>query len=425
MHTSPIRLVVLLGIISVFGIIALQVKWFQNAYAHEAIRFDRSVRIALRIVAENLAISNNSAAPSQSIVDQHGSNVYVVNTNSHIDADLLEKYLLTEFKTHEIDTVFEYSIYDCSSEKLVYGNYVGKSHKDSHLQQELSKLPKYNKTLNYYFVVSFPSRANYMAGQLDFWMLTSLILLVVIFFFGYAMFVILQQKRLSEVQKDFINNMTHEFKTPISTITIAAGVLADPAIVENPARLKTYANIIGQESSRLFGQVEKVLQMARLDRGETKLNLELLDLHAVALQVVQTICPGLSPEEPEINLSVFAPEAFILADRLHLTNIIFNLLDNAVKYSPGRAHITLRSELKGNKIVFSVSDTGQGIPQKYQGKIFDKFFRVPTGNVHDVKGFGLGLNYVRNIVRAHHWKISLQSVPGQGSTFTVSIPTAR
>ena len=418
-------MVVLLGTLSVAAIIIIQVYWVFTAFDNEEKQFDRGVRIALRLVAEKLAVYNKSGVPSQNLVNRPGSNYYVVNVNSTIDAGLLDFYLRAEFAAHNISTDYEYGIYDCSTDQMMYGNYVS----TGGMQQKNGAdgpraLPKYN-AYTYYFGVYFPHKTNYLISKLEIWILTTGILLPVLLFFGYALFVILKQKRLSEVQRDFINNMTHEFKTPISTISIGAKVLSDPAITTNPERLAKYAHIIFSESIRLNSQVEKVLQMARHDKGETKLNLEVQDLHALIAEALQNLSPGTgADDQPEISYLPCNGPARVKADAVHLNNILYNLLDNAVKYSPVPAQITLTTIIEGQKLLLRITDKGQGIAPKYQKQVFNRFFRVPTGNVHNVKGFGLGLNYVRNMVRAHKWRISLQSKPGEGSTFTITMPAA-
>lgn len=417
MKISAIRIVVILGTLSIIGIVVIQVYWLMNAFDNEQRQFDRSIRIALRTVAEQLARYNGSATPRQNLVSRPGSNYYVVNVNSQIDASLLDYYLRTELGTHNLNTDFEYGIYDCTSDQMVYGNYITMGPTTA-VPTTPRPLPKYN-AYTYYFGVLFPHKTNYLIGKLEIWMLTTVILLLVIVFFAYALFVILKQKRLSEIQKDFINNMTHEFKTPITTISISAAVLSEPGIVENRTRLFTYSGIIAQESNRLYAQVEKVLQMASLDSRETKLKLVKTNINNLITQVASTFQSGKEIEKSVITLQLNAIQDSIMADELHLTNVLFNLLDNAVKYSGTHAIINIRTRNEQNYLLLEITDQGPGIPKKYQKLVFEKFFRVPTGNLHNIKGFGLGLNYVRNIVKAHKWHLNLNSDAGKGCVFTI------
>jgi two-component system phosphate regulon sensor histidine kinase PhoR len=424
MKSSSVRWVVALGVVSIIGIITIQIYWVQKAFYNEDRQFSQTLFIALKNVAAKMANYNQTELPDQSPVSQLSSNYYVVNVNSVIDANVLEYYLKNEFGRLNIHADYEYAIYDCTSDRMMYGDYVSALEQQKPTQK--ANLPKWNQ-YTYYFGLYLPNKTNYLVSKLEIWMLSSVILLVVILFFGYALFVILRQKQLSEIQKDFINNMTHEFKTPISTIAISAEVIARPDSWQNPQRLSNYAAIIREENSRLNKQVEKVLQIAKIEQDEFRLQLETLDLHELIRQVIRNYdLPGKN-HEGHIETHLEATQPWICADQLHLTNILFNLLDNAVKYAEKAPVIRFSTCNQGNRLLLSIADNGIGISRVHQKRVFDKFFRVPSGDVHNVKGFGLGLYYVRNIVVAHQWKITLESEPNgssrpQGSIFTLSIP---
>ncbi|MFT7483616.1 MAG: two-component system phosphate regulon sensor histidine kinase PhoR, partial [Oceanospirillaceae bacterium] len=251
------------------------------------------------------------------------------------------------------------------------------------------------------------------------WIVSSLITLVVMTFFGYSMFVILRQKRLSEVQRDFVNNMTHEFQTPISTIQVATDVLNNPKIFEQPERMRKYVQIIKQENNRLKNQVETVLTTARLTRGKLEMEVELQELHSLIHEVTGSVKAELGEN---LIFDLKADRTSIFADRVHLINVIRNLVENAIKYSSKPAMVTIATHNVPKGVVLQIKDKGIGIPKEYQSKIFNKFYRVPTGNVHNVKGFGLGLSYVKQIVKAHRWKIDVISEYKKGTTFDITIP---
>jgi two-component system phosphate regulon sensor histidine kinase PhoR len=419
MRKNTIRLVVLLGTISVIGIILIQIYWVRKAFDLKEKQFDQTIQIALRNTAEKLASYGQFSLPNQDLVNQVSTNYYVVNVNNTIDAKALQFYLISEFDNLNIKTDFEYGIYDCSSDKMVYGNYI--STNKSSEKKPLKSLPKLDK-FTYYFGVYFPERSSYIISGMDNWVLTSVILLIVIIFFGYAMFIILQQRRLSEVQRDFINNMTHEFKTPLSTIAISSETLSDPGIIRTPERLFTYAGIIKEEAGRLNNQVERVLQSAKTERQEFKLNLEPVDIHSVIKSVAENLEPSLQSIHGKITLKLNASKHIMPADKQHFTNIVFNLVDNAMKYSGDSPVIIISTYTEGHTLYLSVADNGIGIKKEYRKRIFDKFFRIPSGNVHNVKGFGLGLSYVKSIVTVHKWKIHLESELNKGSNFIIEIP---
>jgi two-component system phosphate regulon sensor histidine kinase PhoR len=247
-------------------------------------------------------------------------------------------------------------------------------------------------------------------------------MLVVIFFFVYTLFVILKQRRLSEVQNDFINNMTHEFKTPLATIAISSEVLKDQSIVKNPERLLNYATIIENESQRLKQQVERVLQMAQTEKSDVGIRKENHDIHELIREALKNHSVSLTNKGGEVQLELKANNRMLLVDKLHFVNVISNLVDNAIKYCDREPRISITTLDKEGSIQIDVADNGIGINPENKKKIFTRFYRVPTGNLHNVKGFGLGLNYVKLIVEAHKGKIAVTSEPNKGSTFTILLP---
>lgn len=417
MKSSVIRQVVILGAIAIISIIAIQSYWVLKTWDLREQEFHHSVNIALRKVAENLSELNQSVLPHKNLVTRLSSNYYVINMEDVIDAGQLEFYLQKEFEALAMNIDFEYAIFDCSSDEMVYGNYCTYSvePKDN---LELGKLPKYDQ-FTYYFGVKFPTRSSYLIGKMQLSIIFTIVLFMTVLFFAYAMFVILRQRRLSEMQKDFINNMTHEFKTPISTIKISADVFLNNKTIQEDERLLRYANIVKEQNLRLNNQVEKVLQLAKIERDRFKLNFEKVNLHELIATTLQSVELKVSEAGGTLKTNLKANNPIIEADKLHLSNIIYNLLDNAVKYCKDKPEISIETSEIGNKILLKVSDKGIGIAKEYQTKIFDKFYRVPTGNVHNVKGFGLGLFYLKKICDAHGWKINLESEAGKGTAISI------
>jgi two-component system, OmpR family, phosphate regulon sensor histidine kinase PhoR len=425
LRRNTIRFIVVLATLSIVGLVIVQVYWVSNAYDLEEKKLDQGIYIALQRVAEQIAAYNRSTLPTEQVVNQVSSDYFIVNVNDVIDVNLLEHYLKQEFSARNIALDFEYGIYNCNTDRMVYGRYVGTAGLPD-LGRASRELPKYDRFI-YYFGVQFPTKASHLVANLGIWIFSSVIMLVVIGFFGYALFVILAQKRLAEVQKDFIDNMTHEFQTPIATIAISAEVLLQPDIAQQPERLRTYANIVRTEGLRLKNQVERVLQIARFERLSAQLELEVVDLHAVIGEVVQIFAlkaQGDRPTAPPpvVVTDLQAQPATVQADKVHLVNMLLNLLDNAAKYTEQGPRITVQTRTEAGGLRLSVADNGIGIPKKFQEKIFAKFFRVPTGNVHKVKGFGLGLHYVRQLAKAHGWKLHVDSQEGQGSVFSFWLP---
>lgn len=391
----------------------------RRAFDLKEAEFERTVSTALFNVANQIYDINKTPSPAVNPVKQVSTNYFVVLVNGETDAGLLEFLLRSEFEKRSIKADFEYGVYDCHSERMIYGDYVPLQTAKEKVTNK--KLPTWSN-FGYYFGVQFPNREAHLINQMGIWSFSSFVLLIVIVFFAYTLFVILKQKRLSEIQKDFINNMTHEFKTPISTIALSTEVLKDPNIIHQPERLLNYTTIIEKENSRLKQQVERVLQMARLDKEDIGLKKEMVDVHQIIRDAIKNCSHMLHEKHGSIDCVLNAARHEIEADRLHLTNVLYNLIDNAIKYCKTSPHIVIRTNDSHKNLVIEVEDNGIGITADNQKRVFQKFYRVPTGNVHDVKGFGLGLSYVKTIVEAHQGQVRLESEFGKGSIFKVSFP---
>ena len=421
MSRITLRIVIILAALSIVGIVITQTYWVRRAFDLRENQFNRDVNTALSNVAAQLFKINNTPSPSNNPVEQISTNYFIVNINGPVNNGLLGFLLVTEFEKRNITADFEYGVYDCIDKCMVGGNYV--SPRKIKMDNSSQQFPTLQND-GYYFGVQFPRVQANLLSQMGIWGFSSAVMLIVVFFFVYTLFVILKQRRLSEVQKDFINNMTHEFKTPISTIALSTEVLKDPQIVHSPERLLNYATIIENENQRLKQQVERVLQMARLDKEDIGLKKELLDIHDLIREAVSNVSLPLQGKNGKISLDLRARPSLVSADKLHITNVFFNLLDNAVKYTTRPPEIIIRTSNLRGLIIIDVQDKGTGISAENQRKVFHRFYRVPTGNVHDVKGFGIGLHYVKLIVASHHAKISLESELEKGSTFTISFPAA-
>ena len=345
-----------------------------------------------------------------------------------INYQVLDSLLKHEIKIRGIEIPFDYGI--SSVEDPNYLHYASsvkykmtgmKSDKDTYM---VNLFPNdYNNSENY-LRLYFPNQDRYIIRNI--WMMyaTSLLLiLVVLGCFYVAVNTIVKQKQLADIKSDFINNMTHEFKTPISTISLATQMLGDEAVAASPSMFKRYLGIIRDENKRLGSQVEKVLQTAQMERGEVRLKLGTVNVHQIIKRVLENISPQIELREGIINMDLQAENPEIQADEVHLTNIIFNLLDNANKYSTEKPIIKITTENTEKGLSIKVIDQGIGMTKESIKQIFEKFYRVPTGNVHDVKGFGLGLSYVKKMVEEHQGRINVVSKLGEGSEFEVMLPT--
>ncbi|MES2517023.1 MAG: HAMP domain-containing sensor histidine kinase [Bacteroidota bacterium] len=423
MNAKTLRIFVALSVLLLGSVIVVQYYWFKQAYNLEDRDFDQRATSALRMVNKRL-LDFNKNPNSQLLkpVERITSNYYTVQVNDTINHLILEEFLKQEFAHSDIRLNFEYGIYDCTKDQIQYASFVCYSENCDRSDSTANyHFPDLN-IHNYYFGVHFPDKKRFLLGDLNNWFVSSAILLVVMAFFVYALMLIFKQKRLSEIQNDFINNMTHEFKTPISTISISSEVLMKPEIINTPERLLSYAAIIRKEAARLKKNVDTVLQTANIAQKIDKLNFEDVDVHELLEDLVISCEPLFKEKNGELIVNLNADNTLIRADRLHFTNIIHNLIDNAMKYCELSPVINITTENIGNELIISIKDNGIGIPERDQKQVFNKFFRVHTGDVHNVKGFGLGLYYVKEMVEGHKGKIELKSTLGEGSEFKLIVP---
>ena len=448
MKIKSINTVLFIGILSLLSILFIQVFWIRKTIIIQENKkelqqrddslsnrqFNERVHIALTNVVSEISSLYKDSSDLYGAVKQEMSNYFTVSINDTVHPYFLEQLLKREFYDRGIKEDFQYGIYDCFSDSIVYANTIVFSEdnffkpEDDTSNHYTSPQIKWDKD-GHYFSVVFPQRE--MSNMDDLpsdaspWISLFAIIGFVLLFFGYALSVIIKQKRLSEVKTDFINNMTHELKTPISTIALSSETLLRENFANDPERLKRYAGIIYKENKRLENQVERVLNVAKLDKEELKLKYSQFDLHELIREASEVFEINQLENGGEIQLNLKAEKSVITADEVHIGNVIHNLIDNAIKYCERKPQITISTRNTGNSILIEVSDNGIGIRRENLRMIFDKFFRVPTGNLHDVKGFGLGLYYVKLIVDSHKGKISVRSVFGQGTTFLINLPMTK
>lgn len=420
-----IRLLILTGLLSIGGTIILQLTWLQQAVDLREREFSDRVVTAMTEVVDRIQSMRGDSAVVEP-VRQAASNYFVANLNDTLHPYLLEALLRESFEGVALDTDFEYAIYDCFNDSILYGGRLGEERTNG------TPAPRFDRD-GHYFGIRFPERRSDMIMSLDRWLLASLLQLLVLGTFVYTIVLVLKQKRLSEVREDFINNMTHEFKTPIASIESGAQLLQRDGIGNDAHARKRYLDLILSENRRMKRQVEKVMEIATLDGGQQGLQREQIEVWDWVSGCVEAIRPAVEMKNGCIAIAVSdtedaqsKPMGCISGDRTHLDGILSNLLDNAVRYSgDAPPDITLSvsfSPLPRPGWKIEISDRGIGIPAEHRDRVFERFHRVPTGNRHDVKGFGLGLHYVRTIAEAHGGSVNCIARAGGGSTFALHIP---
>ena len=341
-----------------------------------------------------------------------------------IDSTRLAMFLAKGLAENEINLEYKYAITNANlgREKIVLGdrNYNPKNRRE---YPQLLFLTDYNGSKPNYLNIYFPDRKQYLLKQTGLTIIPTIILTgLLIAIFAYAIMIIFRQKKLSMIKNDFINNMTHELKTPISTISLASQMLQDGTIANTPSTIEHVSKVINQESKRLSFQVEKVLQMAVFNEGRLKLKMKEFDINKMIETVTGNFELRVRTKNGKLITEIGAENGMVKGDEVHITNVIFNLLDNAMKYSKEDPEIKVTTESRKDKIMISVEDNGIGIAKEHHTQIFDRFYRVPTGNVHDVKGFGLGLSYVKKIIDLHNGTIKVESAVNKGTKFKIYFP---
>ena len=414
MNNRSIRLVVLLGTISIVGVLVVQVFWLRKAFDLRENQFNQNVTLALDNIVGALCEYNETDVPTENPVEQIAGNYFVVRTNNVIPPGVLESLLKTEFRKRVIQSDFEYTIHDCRSQQVVYKSYISLDSPEE-VRSSIKATPEFDEN-EYYFGVFFPNKTASIVNQMGVWIFSTSVLLIVIIFFAVALMIIFRQKRMSEIQRDFVNNMAHEFNTPLSSIGLAVNYFRQQGEMQQIKKSDTYLGIIENENQKLQKQVSEILQLGRYEQQQIKLDLQPCEVGQAleeARENLQLNFPGHA-----IDLTLTGPlSTMVWADPYHLRNVFYNLLENIVKYCPENTRATLNVQPGRGHVLVTLADSGNGIPAKYRKRIFNRFFRVPSGDLQRVKGFGIGLFYVRFILKKMQAHIRLLKSGEDGSTF--------
>jgi len=414
---NKLNSIILLGLIAIISILVAQLLWTKEAFTLEQKKLSQKTHIALLEVAKKLYEGTNHELPAQNPVQKVANDYYIVNVENDFEPDILEFYLKTEFKKMNITTDFEYAMYNCQSNEMVYGNYISLSNSEKAKQSVY--FPKH-KNLVYYFAVRFPNETSYLFSSMRFWFVLSIVLILILLIYVYSIFTLLQQKKYSDLQRDFINNMTHEFKTPLSSILIASKYLIEQNPIKEDKKLHTYTDIIIKQSHKLNHHIEKILNTAKSDYKTLELKKESVLIVPILEETIENII--LKYPEANIKIDGKSNDYVIETDVFHFTNLVYNLLDNAVKYCSEKPEITIKIYEENQILKLAFVDNGIGISIKNLSLIFDKFYRIQNEKSNEVNGFGLGLYYVKEICNLQNWKIKAENNEIKGVTVTISIP---
>jgi two-component system, OmpR family, phosphate regulon sensor histidine kinase PhoR len=422
MNRKLSNIIVITTAIALSGIIITQFFWVRDALNLKNEQFYQNANLGLKRVVNQLMALQNDSINSAKFRDSNEGQNYHTNFIQSLDTSLINTMIKSEFKNLELCKVYHYGIYDLNTRDYVMLS--SKAQKEKVLNSEHKALIScvFQKQ-QYYLAVYFPMQQRYVLENMHVYIILSAIfMLIVVAGFWLTASSLMKQKKLSEMKTDFVNNMTHELKTPIATISVSSEMLRRKDVQTIPNRVDKYAQIIFSENERLKNQVEQVLQVAMLDRKDYELRLKDLDVHELIGQAVQRFDIAVSERNGVIKQRLNAAGSIVTADKIHISNVLNNLIDNAIKYSPENPDITISTHSNKKGVFIAIEDCGIGISDAHIKNIFKQFHRVPVGDLHDVKGFGIGLYYVSSIMQAHGGHITVSSKPGKGSTFVAFLP---
>lgn len=399
----------------------MQLVMLNQAYTFEKKELGEKIHFALQDVVNKIYSDNSNELPNASPIKKVSEDYYIVNVDDTFEAQILEYYLHSEFQKVKLDMDYEYAIYNCKSDEMVYGEYItaqGREAKAGKLKCENCFTKK--EGLVYYFAIRFPQlRHSYITSLQQYWIYTGVLLLVLVIYV-YSVLLLLKQKKYTELQKDFINNMTHEFKTPLSSILIASNYAVKQEVIEGNPKLSKYLKIIIEQSNKLNQHIERILSVAKTDSGVIALEKKAFNVMETLELVKENI--SLKFENAEVTIHNPKAEYKIKADEFHVYNIAYNIVENAVKYATDTPKIIINIVENSKGLSLQFTDNGPGIPKEHLEYIFDRFYRIPRENKKEIEGFGIGLFYVKKICELHGWKITIENNTEKGITIALHIP---
>jgi two-component system phosphate regulon sensor histidine kinase PhoR len=417
LRSKTIRLGIFVSAVIIAAILLFQLIWLKKVYRYEQKGFNHGIVRAVRGFYEDVGQSLDQSFLSQLITLPNEQTFFVRIANPNLNRDSLVFYLQSELEDENIFTDCYLGLYDGQHQRYAFTAFLpgAAGAKKQSVILPASGLPQDHLTL------FFPHRSQYLLSRMNLWIVSTVILLAVLLLFGASLYYFYRQKFLNETQKDFVSNFTHEFKTPVSVINLAAAVLANPATAEKPDKLARYAAIVRYQGKYLQDQIERLLQHTKADTNILRLKKQKVNLHQLIHEALENLQPLIRDKDAQIDCLLDAEYPELIADRGYLLIVVTNLIENALKYAAS-PQIIIQTMNTENRIVFSVKDNGRGIEKKYRKKIFRKFYRVPDKEETPARGFGLGLAFVKRIVQAHAGSITVDSIPGIGSDFQTSLP---
>ena len=421
MRSSTLKWIVLSASLLAALVVTIQLYWLKKVYSYEQRQFNVDVVKSIRGVFEDLEMNDAPGLNLKDLIDAPADNYFSFKADTLPPKDSLVFYIQDEFADFKVLTDCKLGAYSAAEKKYIYEEFIpAPASRYAGVRPPMQELPVYSPDFDH-ILLYFPHRQEYILEQMDFWIVSTVVLFLALIGLAASLFYFYRQKFLAETQKDFVNNFTHEFKTPLAVMKIASDVLSQDSIARQPDRLQRYAAIIRNQTEHLQGQVERLLRTASIETRDLPISMEEIEPDLLIEQALGKVQPLIEQKKARVEVKLERAGGKVHADKAHLELAVVNLLENALKYSPN-PHIVVETGHLEDDFFISVKDNGIGIEKQYLKNIFKKFYRVPTGDIHDVKGFGLGLNFVKRIIDAHKGRIKVNSLPGIGTEFRLFIP---
>ena len=423
MRSTTLKWIVLSATLLAAIVVTVQLYWLKKVYSFEQRQFNINVVKSVRGLFEDLEMNDAPGTHLQQLIktpDENGDYL-IFKADTIPPKDSLVFYIQDEFADFGVMTDCKLGAYSAAEKRYVYEEFIpAPASRYAAAKPPIKELPVLANTYDH-ILLYFPHRHEYILEQMDFWIISSIVLGIALIGLAASLFYFYRQKFLAEIQKDFVNNFTHEFKTPLAVMKIASDVLSHESITRQPDRLERYVAIIQNQTEHLQAQVERLLRTASIETKDLPIRKEEIDAHLLIEEALNKVQPLIEQKKAKVEVRMDEGNGRLQADRAHLELAVVNLLENALKYSTD-PHIVVQTGHDEDDFYISVKDNGVGIEKQYLKNIFKKFYRVPTGDIHNVKGFGLGLNFVKRIIDAHKGKIKVNSLPGIGTEFRLFIP---
>lgn len=417
--SKTLRWVIVIGSALVAIIFAMQLFWLQKIYNYELKLFNTNVLKSTTALYKSMPLVKDSVFKVEKLIENPQPDIYLARVDFLPDINRITESLSEDFTDYDIFADCKIALYDVHKKAFIAEKFIDIPNVIFTSKKNI-QVPLIINDYSY-LALYFPNRNQYILKQMYFWLASGAVLVLALIGMALSVFFLYRQRVLNEIQKDFVNNFTHEFKTPLAVLKIAAGVLQQPSIIERPDKLKNYAEILKEQIEYLQEQTQRLLQIAYTEQSELPLQKEKFVLEALLEKTVENMAPLLEEKNGTILIKNNNKESIIYADRSYLLLSFINIIENALKYAP-HPQVEISINKEGRFFLIGIKDNGPGIEKKHQKKIFDKFYRITSGDIQASKGFGLGLNFVKKVMDSHKASIKIISEFGKGSLFLIKIP---